>query len=165
MKKITHVAVAILQKQVLHGKTSKYRSCEYLLASRPQGKPWAGWWEFPGGKIEANETPENALKRELKEELDIAASRIQPWLQRVYDYPKTHDSPAKNVHLHFFSSPNGKANCTHTKASNSVGKTRKTLPSRQFFLLMRLSCKHWLCRPFMRFLMRPRWAKTRFYWP
>jgi 8-oxo-dGTP diphosphatase len=92
MTKVTHVAVAILQQ--LDGK--------YLLASRPQGKPWAGWWEFPGGKIEANETPEHALVRELKEELGIAATRIQPWLQRRFNYPETHDSPAKTVHLHFY---------------------------------------------------------------
>lgn len=75
---------------------------EYLLASRPQGKPWAGWWEFPGGKIEHGETPEHALIRELKEELGVTATRIQPWLQRVYNYPETHDSPARTVHLHFF---------------------------------------------------------------
>ena len=92
MTKITYVAVAILTKE----------SGEYLLASRPQGKPWVGWWEFPGGKIEENETAENALKRELKEELGIAVSRMQRWLQRIYDYPQTHDSPAKTVHLHFF---------------------------------------------------------------
>lgn len=90
-KKITHVAAGVLIKP----------SGEYLLASRPQGKPWAGWWEFPGGKIEAGETPEHALIRELKEELGIVPTRIQPWLQRVYDYPETHDSPAKTVHLHF----------------------------------------------------------------
>ena len=92
MAKVTHVAVAILTKE----------NGEFLLASRPQGKPWAGWWEFPGGKIEAGEAPEHALKRELQEELGIAASLIQPWLQRIYDYPQTHDSPAKTVHLHFF---------------------------------------------------------------
>jgi len=92
MTKVTHVAAAILQQP--DGK--------YLLASRPQGKPWAGWWEFPGGKIEANETPEHALIRELKEELGIAATRIQPWLQRRFNYPETHDSPAKTVHLHFY---------------------------------------------------------------
>jgi len=92
MVKVTHVAVAILLKA----------NGEFLLASRPQGKPWAGWWEFPGGKIEANETPEYALVRELKEELGIFATRIQPWLQRRFDYPETHDSPAKTVHLHFF---------------------------------------------------------------
>lgn len=42
-----------------------------LLAQRPEGKSMAGMWEFPGGKIEAGETPEVALVRELKEELDI----------------------------------------------------------------------------------------------
>ncbi|MEM9704978.1 MAG: (deoxy)nucleoside triphosphate pyrophosphohydrolase [Pseudomonadota bacterium] len=42
-----------------------------LLAKRPEGKPEAGLWEFPGGKLMANETPETALVRELKEELDI----------------------------------------------------------------------------------------------
>lgn len=92
MSKIMQVVVAILQQP--DGK--------YLLASRPQGKPWAGWWEFPGGKIEAGEAPEHALGRELQEELGITPTRIQHWLQRIYDYPQTHDSPAKTVHLHFF---------------------------------------------------------------
>lgn len=91
MTKITHVAVGVLIKP----------SGEFLMASRPPGKHWAGWWEFPGGKIEANETPEHALVRELKEELGVTPTLIQPWLQRVYDYPETHDSPAKTVHLHF----------------------------------------------------------------
>jgi len=42
-----------------------------LLAQRPEGKPMAGLWEFPGGKIEPNESPEAALKREMREELGI----------------------------------------------------------------------------------------------
>lgn len=48
---------------------------EILLAQRPEGKRLAGKWEFPGGKVEKNESPEEALIREIKEELDIV---IQP---------------------------------------------------------------------------------------
>ena len=96
MVKIIHVAVAILQRKNQFGQT------EFLLASRPQGKGWAGWWEFPGGKIEANETPEHALSRELQEELDITPTYTQQWLARRFDYPKTHDSAAKTVLLHFY---------------------------------------------------------------
>ena len=96
MVKIIHVAVAILQRKTLFGQT------EFLLASRPQGKGWAGWWEFPGGKIEVNETPEHALSRELQEELGITPTDTQPWLTRRFDYPKTHDSAAKAVLLHFY---------------------------------------------------------------
>ena len=93
---VTHVAAAILQRNNTAGQT------EFLLASRPQGKPWAGWWEFPGGKIEAGESAEHALIRELQEELGITPRHIQPWLTRTYDYPATHDSAAKTVKLHFF---------------------------------------------------------------
>lgn len=92
MGKVVHVAVAIIQKP----------NSEFLLASRPHGKGWAGWWEFPGGKIEAGESAEHALIRELQEELGITPSHIQPWLTRTYDYPATHDSAAKTVKLHFF---------------------------------------------------------------
>ncbi|MFM2273761.1 MAG: hypothetical protein RL702_2826, partial [Pseudomonadota bacterium] len=45
---------------------------EFLLAQRPEGKVYAGYWEFPGGKVEADETPDAALVRELEEELGIA---------------------------------------------------------------------------------------------
>ena len=96
MVKIIHVAVAILQRPNQFGHT------EFLLASRPQGKGWAGWWEFPGGKIEADETPERALSRELHEELGITPTHAQQWLTRRFDYPKTHDSAAKTVLLHFY---------------------------------------------------------------
>ncbi|HSH86128.1 MAG TPA: Nudix family hydrolase [Methylophilus sp.] len=92
MAKLVQVAVAILIRP----------NGEYLLASRPQGKGWAGWWEFPGGKIEAGESPEHALIRESQEELGITPTQIQPWIKRRYDYPATHDAEAKTVLLHFF---------------------------------------------------------------
>lgn len=92
MTKLVQVSVAILMKP----------DGEYLLASRPNGKGWAGWWEFPGGKIESGETPEHALIRESQEELGVTPTQIQPWIKRRYDYPATHDAEAKTVLLHFF---------------------------------------------------------------
>ena len=67
-----------------------------LLAERPHGKPWAGYWEFPGGKIEPGEPPLVALARELREELGIELDAATPWITFVYAYPEKH------VRLHFF---------------------------------------------------------------
>lgn len=92
MTKIVEVAVAILQKE----------NGEFLMASRPNGKGWAGWWEFPGGKIEQGEAPEHALARELQEELGVTPIKIKAWMQRQYDYPATHDAEARTVLLHFY---------------------------------------------------------------
>lgn len=67
-----------------------------LLAQRPAGKSYAGWWEFPGGKIEAGESPGVALQRELEEELGIRATVFNRWVTRVFSYPE------RTVKLHFF---------------------------------------------------------------
>jgi 8-oxo-dGTP diphosphatase len=83
--KITDVAAAVIE-----------RPGEFLLAQRPEGKPYPGYWEFPGGKIEPGEEPRAALDRELKEELGIDVTAATPWITRVYTY--THAT----VRLHFF---------------------------------------------------------------
>jgi 8-oxo-dGTP diphosphatase len=59
----------------------------FLLAQRPAGKVYAGYWEFPGGKIEPGEPPAQALARELHEELGIDIGEAYPWLTRVFTYP------------------------------------------------------------------------------
>jgi 8-oxo-dGTP diphosphatase len=68
----------------------------FLLARRPAGKVYAGYWEFPGGKVEAGEAAERALARELHEELGIDACAAFPWITRVYAYPHA------TVRLNFF---------------------------------------------------------------
>lgn len=86
--KITEVAAAILEDG--QGRV--------LLGCRPTGSVYAGYWEFPGGKVEAGETPRAALVRELHEELGIrvAANAVLPWLVREHVYEHAH------VRLHFF---------------------------------------------------------------
>ena len=59
----------------------------FLLTSRPEGKVYAGYWEFPGGKVEAGESIEQALRRELQEELGITIGAVKPWQVLVMDYP------------------------------------------------------------------------------
>jgi 8-oxo-dGTP diphosphatase len=82
---IVEVAAAIL-----------LRDGEYLLAQRPQGKVYAGYWEFPGGKVESGETLREALQRELHEELGIVIDAADPWLSREFSYPHA------DVRLKFF---------------------------------------------------------------
>ena len=68
----------------------------FLLTSRPAGKPYAGYWEFPGGKLEVGETIEEALGRELNEELGLTIEKAVAWRVEVVDYPHA------LVRLHFF---------------------------------------------------------------
>lgn len=70
------VAAAVLQKE----------DGRFLLAQRPADKVYAGYWEFPGGKIESGESPAAALARELHEELAIEVEEAYPWITRDYDY-------------------------------------------------------------------------------
>jgi 8-oxo-dGTP diphosphatase len=66
-----------------------------LMGQRPAGKAYAGWWEFPGGKIEACETVDTALARELEEELGIRIAASFPWVLREHSYEHA------RVRLHF----------------------------------------------------------------
>lgn len=80
------VAVGILMKP----------NGDVLLACRPEGKPFAGYWEFPGGKVEADETVPDALKREFEEEIGVRILTADPWCCVEHVYPHAH------VRLHFF---------------------------------------------------------------
>ena len=76
------VAVGVLVERDAAGREGRF-----LLTSRPEGKVYAGYWEFPGGKVEAGESVEQALARELREELGIQIGAAHPWQTLVMDYP------------------------------------------------------------------------------
>lgn len=86
MSRIVDVAAGILQ----------HADGRFLLASRPAGKVYAGYWEFPGGKLEAGETAKQALVRELHEEMGITVTAATPWIVQTFSYPHA------TVRLHFF---------------------------------------------------------------
>ncbi|MEQ1804400.1 MAG: NUDIX domain-containing protein [Burkholderiaceae bacterium] len=67
----------------------------FLMTTRPPGKVFEGYWEFPGGKLEAGETTAQALARELHEELGIEIGAVLPWKTETMDYPHA------RVRLHF----------------------------------------------------------------
>lgn len=72
---------------VLVARDAAGREGPFLLTSRPADKVYAGYWEFPGGKVEAGESVEQALARELREELGIQIGAAHPWQTLVMDYP------------------------------------------------------------------------------
>jgi len=82
---VTEVAVGVLLRP----------DGAFLLTSRPAGKAYAGYWEFPGGKLEDGESVEQALRRELQEELGILIGAVTPWRVEMVDYPHA------LVRLHF----------------------------------------------------------------
>jgi 8-oxo-dGTP diphosphatase len=82
---LTEVAVGIVQRP----------DGQYLLTTRPQGKAYAGYWEFPGGKLEAQESVVAALRRELQEEINITIADAEMVRTDVVDYPHA------LVQLHF----------------------------------------------------------------
>jgi len=84
--KPTDVAVGIMMRP----------NGDVLMAQRPDGKPYAGYWEFPGGKVEAGEDIAAALVREFQEELGIEITQANAWCGVDYVYPHAH------VRLHFY---------------------------------------------------------------
>jgi len=82
---LVQVAAAVIQRS----------DGSFLLGQRPTGKAYAGYWEFPGGKVEPGEAIVHALARELREELGIEVVRAYPWIVQRFVYPHAH------VELHF----------------------------------------------------------------
>jgi 8-oxo-dGTP diphosphatase len=80
--KLTRVAAAVILRN-----SDNENGAEYLLAQRPPGKAYAGYWEFPGGKVETGESFAEALVRELQEELGITVTAMTPWVTRHFVYP------------------------------------------------------------------------------
>ena len=76
-RKVVDVAVGVLIRP----------DGDFLLTSRPPGKVYEGYWEFPGGKLEPGESVEAALRRELQEEIGVTIGTVHPWKVEMVDYP------------------------------------------------------------------------------
>ena len=76
-RKVVDVAVGVLVRP----------DGDFLLTSRPPGKVYEGYWEFPGGKLEQGESVEAALRRELQEEIGLTIGAVHPWKVEMVDYP------------------------------------------------------------------------------
>ncbi len=93
---VTQVVAAVICKEAARPSRFGAPWGQYLLAQRPEGKAYAGYWEFPGGKVEPGETRLAALQREIREELGIEVLAATPWLTRRHVYEHA------SVELHFF---------------------------------------------------------------
>lgn len=112
----------------------------FLLASRPTGKPYAGYWEFPGGKIEADESPLQALSRELDEELGITLEKATPWLTRIFSYPHA------TVRLRFYRVTNWQGELVPREQQQLIWQTADKLSVSPLLPA---------CLPVLRYLMLP----------
>lgn len=86
------------------------RDNKVLVAQRPEGKPYSGYWEFPGGKIEPHELGVEALKRELHEELGIEIKSAKYWFDHQHDYPDKTVLLEMWLVTEFSGEPHGKEN-------------------------------------------------------
>ena len=106
---VVDVAVGVLIRQ----------DGDFLLTTRPPGKVYAGYWEFPGGKVELGEPSQQALVRELKEELDVIVS-VDDFLCTVeYDYPSFH----LTMHCFFCTIKSGELTLIEHKAAKWLSKS------------------------------------------
>lgn len=80
---------------------------EVLITQRPAHKPYPLLWEFPGGKLERGETAEEAVKRELKEELGIECRVLQPWLM----HPHLYATQLVKLHVYWILAFEGRPQC------------------------------------------------------
>ena len=94
---VTEVAAGILLDQ----------DGRYLLGQRPAGKPYAGYWEVPGGKVETGETVFEALKRELQEELGIQIESCEELMVLEHDYPHAYVRLHVNIIRSWQGEPSG----------------------------------------------------------
>jgi len=97
--RVIHAAVGII-----------YDQQKILMAERPPGKPYSGYWEFPGGKIEANESGQEALIRELYEELGIHVTDVRSCFEFTHAYPDKTVFLEVFLVLSYLGEPNGREN-------------------------------------------------------
>src|SRR5580765_1100954 len=116
---VVEVAAAVIQRP----------DGTFLLAQRPPGKVYAGYWEFPGGKAEPGEPAAQALARELHEELGIEVDTAYPWITRVFTYPHG------TVRLRFFRVVSWKSE-PHPREGQAIAWQRLGAEERRIF------CQH-----------------------